>query len=103
MPKDHDEQIQELYELVISVVKESIDRLYHLPIDVLRSETPSMEDIANLCRMFLDLAKGTEIGGEFSEAVSVIGEAAQAVHDGDSNRLTDCAYHLEDFLSRMDT
>jgi len=36
-----------------------------------------------------------------SEAVTVIREAALAVSSGDEQTVIDCAYHLEDFISRL--
>ena len=60
-----------------------------------------MEDVANACKMCIKLMEGHNLGGELTEAVAVINEAADAVLDGDESRLTDCAYHLEDFLARI--
>ena len=36
-----------------------------------------------------------------AEAMEVVGQAADAVIEGDNQNLIDCAYHLEDILSRV--
>ena len=60
-----------------------------------------MEDISNLCRMFMDIVKGHAEYEHFEEAMHVVGEAAEAVREGNNQNLVDCAYHLEDFLDRL--
>ena len=101
MQANTNQKIQDIFDKVIRIVRLSVDRLYRLPIDVLRDEPPSMEDVANACKMCIKLLEGHGPSTELSEAVRVINEAAEAVLEGDEGRLTDCAYHLEDFLDRI--
>lgn len=96
-----DNHILKLHEAIISIISLAISRLYKLPIEELRIADPSLEEIARLCSLFNKLVEGTDIDGQFTEAIDVIGEAAKAVKSGSEQTLTDCAYHLEDILSRI--
>ena len=59
--------------------------------------------LLNYAQFFITLfeAKGIKHENSATEAVGVIKEAARAVHSGDAQTVIDCAYHLEDFISRL--
>lgn len=96
-----DEMIQKVHNSIVKVIRAAVSNLYHLSIAELEVANPSLEEIGRLCTLFNNIVKGTDIDGHFTEAITVIGEAADAVIRQDSQCLVDCAYHLEDFLSRI--
>ncbi len=93
--------IKRLNDSVVSVIRVAITRLYHLPIAELKFAEPSLDEIIRLCSLFNKIVEGTDIDGQFIEAIGVMKEAAEAAKRDDEKCLIDCAYHLEDFLSRM--
>lgn len=104
MPPDQlseKDMIEKLHISIVGIIRLAISRLYHLPIEELKVANPSLEEISGLCRLFNNIVQGTSVDGYFTEAIKVVGEAAEAVMRGDSQCLTDCAYHLEDFLTRI--
>jgi hypothetical protein len=96
-----DEQILKLHDGVVEIIWLAISRLYRLPVEELRVANPSLEEIIRLCSLFNNIVEGTDIDGQFTEAIDVIAEAARAAKSGNEQTLTDCAYHLEDFLDRI--
>ncbi|MES1932074.1 hypothetical protein T35B1_05668 [Salinisphaera shabanensis T35B1] len=98
MTKQSDQNVLKLRDAIVDVVKLAISRLYGLPIEELRVADPSLEEIIRLCSLFNKVVEGTDIDGEFTEAISVLAEASLAAKEGDEQQLVDCAYHLEDFI-----
>lgn len=96
-----DEQIIRLRDGIVDVIRLAIEKLYKLPIEELKVAKPSLEEIIRLCSLFNNVVENTDIDGLFTEAIDVLAEAARAARSADEKCLTDCAYHLEDFLSRM--
>lgn len=95
------EMIQKLHNSVVEVLRLAISRLYHLSIEEIRIADPSLSEIIRLCSLFNKIVQGTDIDGCFTEAMEVLAEAADAARSSDDSGLTDCAYHLEDFLARI--
>lgn len=97
------EELQKLYDRLIEVIEKTSKNLYRHTIERLKKINPTLDEIAELCSIFITLfeAKGIKHENSATEAVSVIKEAAIAVHSGDAQTVIDCAYHLEDFISRL--
>ncbi|MEN8550651.1 hypothetical protein ABFW07_16185 [Acinetobacter soli] len=97
------EELQKLYDKLIEVIEKTSKNLYRHTIERLKKINPTLDEIAELCSIFITLfeAKGIKHENSASEAVIVIKEAAIAVHSGDAQTVIDCAYHLEDFISRL--
>ena len=96
-----EERIQKIHDGIVEIIGIAITRLYSLPVHELKVSTPSLEDIIKLCTFFDKVVEGTEIDGQFLESIAVMQEAAEAAERDDEQCLTDCAYHLEDFLDRI--
>lgn len=97
------EELQNLYDKLIEVIEKTSKNLYRHTIERLKRINPTLEEIAELCKIFITLfeSKGVQHQNSATEAVSVIREAAQAVASGDEQTVIDCAYHLEDFIGRL--
>lgn len=93
------QQQYEIYWRVNKIVTVAINDLYSLPMAVLQGADPSIEDIVNLCKMYVALVEGAGVGHYLSDVIKVMGEAAESIRDNDEKRLTDCAYHLESIMS----
>ena len=96
-----DENVVRMQRAIVELLKYAIQNLYRLPIDELRIADPSLAEIARLCALFNNVVEGTDIDGHFIEAIHTLREASDAVIENAPERLTDCAYHLEDFLQRQ--
>ena len=99
--KGKDAPIDLLYETLLRTLEYAVNELYNTPLEILRKAQPSMEDIGNLCRLFMDIVEGHKDYAHMLEAIEVVGQAADAVREGDNRNLIDCAYHLQDFLERI--
>ncbi len=97
------EELQNLYDKLIEVIEKTSKNLYRHTIERLKRINPTLDEIAELCTIFITLfeSKGVQHQNSASEAVTVIREAALAVSSGDEQTVIDCAYHLEDFISRL--
>lgn len=97
------DELQKLYDRLIEVIEKTSKNLYRHTIERLKRINPTLDEIAELCTIFITLfeAKGIKHENSATEAVGVIKEAALAVHSGDAQTVIDCAYHLEDFISRL--
>lgn len=97
------EDLQKLYDKLIEVIEKTSQNLYRHTIELLKKINPTLDQIAELCEIFITLFEKNGISHENSatEAVVVIREAAVAVSSGDQQTVIDCAYHLEDFISRL--
>jgi len=97
------EHLKDLYEKLIEIVEKTSFSLYRHTVERLKKINPTLEEIAELCSIFIMAleSKGAQQENSATEAVSVIKEAAEAVRSGDERTIVDCAYHLEDFISRL--
>lgn len=96
-------EVDHLYKLLIEIVEKVSKGLYRNTVETLRKINPTLDELADICSVCMGLlmdAGETKIK-QFDEAVGVIKEAALAVGSGDHKTITDCAYHLEDFLDRF--
>lgn len=96
-----DQFVRKLHDSVVETIRLAISRLYRLPIEELKVAKPSLDEIIRLCALFNKIVAGTDVDGLFTEAMGVMSEAAEAAKKGNEKGLTDCAYHLEDFLARL--
>ena len=92
-----------LYHALIRLIEKTSASLYRHTIERLKHINPTLEEIAELCNIFIAVLQnaGDQKSISAVEAVTVIKEAAQAVRSGDEKTITDCAYHLEDFVARF--
>lgn len=91
------------YAVLIRLIEKTSLSLYRHTLERLKKINPTFEEIAELCTIFITILQSS---GEYKsasaiEAVAVIKEAAEAVRSGDEKTITDCAYHLEDFIGRF--
>lgn len=103
LDKPTPEQIKFLYEKLIEIIETTSYHLYKHTIERLKRINPTLDEIAEHCTIFITLIEhdGTPQANSAIEAVTVIREAAQAVTSEDQQTVIDCAYHLEDYVSRL--
>ena len=92
-----------LYAVLIRLIEKTSHNLYRHTLERLKTINPTLEELAELCNIFIAVLQNageTKIVN-MREAVTVIQEAEQAVSSGDEKTITDCAYHLEDFIGRF--
>lgn len=101
LPGATQEEINAFYQRLIELVAQIAKDLYKHTIEHLRRINPTLDELANLCEMLIEIlqAAGDQKIRQLNEVVRVIREAAVAVSaGGDEKTVTDCGFHIDEVL-----
>lgn len=96
-------QIATLHWGLLRLLNKTKMKMYRHTLERLKRLNPTLAEISELVHMTVSVLKDMEdpTAALMEEIAVIIDEANEAVNDGNESTVTDCAYHLEDTIARV--